>query len=102
MSATLKSGAEKRRRVSPDDLPNVKLDIENVTRMKIPEFANQPAHTLGFPARWLSSRPGDVVFRFPVPFPDSDTLVVARTHDITGSGIETESPNEQGVSCERV
>jgi len=90
-------------KVLPDDFSNVEFDVEYMTSVKIPKLSNQPAHTFGFPSRWLSLRLGDTVLRrFPMPFPDSDTLIVARTHDVTSPGVKTERPDQQGVSSKGV
>lgn len=89
-------------KVLPDDFSNVKLDVEYMTSVKVPKLSDQPAHAFGFPRKWLSPRPGDTVRRFAMPFPDSNTLIVARTHDVASPGVKTERPDQQGVSSKRV
>lgn len=79
----------------PDDLSNVELDVEDMTRVEVPKFSDQSAHAFRFPNGWLGARLGSTVLRrFSVPFPDSDALIVAGTHDITGFRVKTKCPDK--------
>jgi len=72
----------------PDNLAHVKLDIEDMARMEVPEFSHQSPDALGFASITIFSR-----FRL-TPFPYPHASVIASAYDVPRLRLEVQGADQ--------